>query len=88
MKKVCNSQRELLQVIREWHQKQVANLNLVTEHKDADLDFGNGLVIKAGTDKAKGFRVGVMIALHYLGTLPTAEYINAGNLDDEESCDE
>lgn len=85
MKVPCNSQQELIQAIREWHQKQVDSLNLVIEHKDADLNFGDGLEIKAGTDKAKGFHVGVLIALHFLGKLPTFEVVEADSLDDEEN---
>ncbi|MFX2607041.1 hypothetical protein [Enterobacter mori] len=84
MEIICKCQSELVQVIEEWHQKQVDGLNLVIEYEGADLDFGDGLVMKAGTDMAKGLRLGVIVALNYLGKLPT---FKSGEHDDAE-CDD
>ncbi|EGP1484013.1 hypothetical protein IV751_004863, partial [Salmonella enterica] len=50
------------------------------------LDFGNGTVIKAGSDAAKGFRVCAMVVLELLSTLPEFESIEFG--DDEGRDDE
>ncbi|EEI2380460.1 hypothetical protein GXR12_005094, partial [Salmonella enterica] len=52
MKIVCHGSQELISAIRKWHQNKVGQLNLIVEHSDADLDFGNGTVIKAGSDVA------------------------------------
>ncbi|HCG2926647.1 TPA: hypothetical protein ACNFPO_004443 [Citrobacter freundii] len=70
MKKItCANQSELAQALFDWHEGQIQNLNMILEHKDADLNFGD-VEIKAGTDKHKGVQVGIILALHYLGKLP------------------
>jgi len=71
---ITHSQSELYMALKQWHQGAVANLNTIHDHKDADLDFGSGIEIKAGTDKAKGFHAGIMIALHYLGNFPDFQF--------------
>ncbi|EAA6838021.1 hypothetical protein ACFDWR_004521 [Salmonella enterica] len=85
MKIVCHGSQELISAIRKWHQNKVGQLNLIVEHSDADLDFGNGTVIKAGSDAAKGFRVCAMVVLELLSTLPEFESIE---FRDDEGCDD
>lgn len=78
---LVNSRNEVFEALREWHTKQMDRLNLITEHKDADLDFGEGMVVKAGTEMAKGFHIGVMIASSFISKFPSLEIV-----DDKEDC--
>ncbi|MBX9347142.1 hypothetical protein K5M36_08580 [Chromobacterium vaccinii] len=55
--------------LQEWHAGQVAQLRLITENRTVDLRL-NDLEVSAGSDIAKGLRLGIEIALQKLGTLP------------------
>ncbi|KAF1366270.1 hypothetical protein [Yokenella regensburgei] len=70
--KIINSEfAEFIQDLTSWHEQQVADLRLVLDKKDATITLGNGLPdIEAGSDKAKGVRIGILLALSMLGTLP------------------
>ncbi|CUZ67959.1 hypothetical protein ACYZFV_10225 [Serratia ureilytica] len=61
---------KFVQDLADWHEKQIDNLQLILAHPDADISLGPDLTIEAGSDKAKGIRVGIMLALNYLGKLP------------------
>ncbi|WP_208952681.1 hypothetical protein [Rahnella sp. ChDrAdgB13] len=74
------SQSELYSELKKWFEGRIKNLNTVLEHKDADLNFGEGLEIKAGTNKAKGFHVGIMIARHLLGEFPEFQFVRGSDL--------
>lgn len=71
---ITKSQSELYLALKKWHQKAVGNLDTILGHQDADLDFGDDLKIKAGTNKAKGFHAGIMVARHYLGGFPDFQF--------------
>lgn len=60
---------ELLEKLGDWHQHKVKQLQLILDNKDADMLIAD-IEIKAGSDIAKGLRIGVMLSLQYLGKLP------------------
>ena len=55
--------------LQDWHAGQVVQLRLITENRAVDLKFGER-EIEAGSDIAKGIRLGILIALDRLGELP------------------
>lgn len=64
---------DVLQALMAWHKEKVAELNLVVKEEDADLVISSESTIKAGTEKHKGFRAGIILALSLLGKLPLTE---------------
>lgn len=70
--KIINSEfAEFIQDLTSWHEQKVADLQLVLDKSDASISLGNGLPdIEAGSDKAKGVRIGIILALSVLGELP------------------
>lgn len=70
--KIINSEfAEFIQDLTSWHEQNVADLQLILDKPDASITLGNGLPdIEAGSDKAKGVRIGIILALSMLGTLP------------------
>lgn len=83
---LTTSQSELYSELKNWFEAHMENLDAVLEHQDADLNFGEGLEIKAGTDKAKGFHIGIMIARHLIGEFPEFQFVRGSDLhcDDED----
>nr|WP_241391897.1 hypothetical protein [Serratia proteamaculans]ULG16003.1 hypothetical protein 591p_00152 [Serratia proteamaculans] len=84
--KIINSEfAEFVQDLVAWHEQQVDNLQLVLAHPEADINLGpDSLSIEAGSDKAKGVHVGIILALHYLGKLPFSFTENEGDGDDDQ----
>jgi hypothetical protein len=73
---------ELIQALISWHEKKVADLQLVLDKRDADIVLGNGIAdIPAGSETAKGVRIGIILALSLLGELPFSS--DEGDDDDE-----
>lgn len=72
---ICYDQQELVKAITQWHRKQVKQLNQVLESKDSSVNYGAGSDDEAvaNSDKATGFRAGVLMALYFLGQLPEME---------------
>lgn len=70
--KIVNSEfAEFIQDLTSWHEQKVADLQLVLAKPDASISLGNGLPdIEAGSEKAKGVRIGIILALSVLGKLP------------------
>lgn len=70
--KIVNSEfAEFIQYLTSWHEQKVADLQLVLAKPDASISLGNGLPdIEAGSEKAKGVRIGIILALSVLGELP------------------
>lgn len=70
--KIINSEfAEFIQDLTSWHEQKVADLQLVLAKPDASISLGNGLPdIEAGSEKAKGVRIGIILALSVLGELP------------------
>lgn len=70
--KIVNSEfAEFIQDLTSWHEQKVADLQLVLAKPDASISLGNGLPdIEAGSEKAKGVRIGIILALSVLGELP------------------
>lgn len=66
---------DVLQALMAWHKEKVAELNLVIKEKDTDLVISSELTIKAGTEKHKGVRAGIILALSLLGKLPLMEEV-------------
>ncbi len=75
---------KFVQGLEDWHEKQIDNLQLILAHPDADISLGPDLTIEAGSDKAKGIRVGIMLALNYLGKLPFSHIECEDNGDDDQ----
>lgn len=63
---------DFLEQLTQWHQHQVAQLNLVIDNPDLPLKFQSedGLEVELTAQQAKGFRLGVQQSLKRLGTLP------------------
>ena len=79
---------ELTGVLRKliaWHESRVRGLSLVLEHKDASIDLGENS-IEAGTELHRGVRIGVQLALAYLGKLPV--YFNVADDDSDDDADD
>lgn len=58
---------------QEHHQHAVDQLQLVVSQTDKGIRLGDGddaIVFEKGSDKCKGFRAGVQIALQIIGTFP------------------
>lgn len=71
MKIVDSEFAEFIQDLTSWHKQKVADLQLVLAKPDASISLGNGLPdIEAGSEKAKGVRIGIILALSVLGKLP------------------
>lgn len=68
--------------IQTWHAQQVAQLRQVIENEEANIRIGNA-VMASESAMAGGFRAGVAIALHLLGTLPFS--VSESDHDDSES---
>lgn len=70
--KIINSEfAGFIQDLTSWHEQKVADLQLVLDNPDASITLGNGIPdIEAGSEKAKGVRIGIIVALSLLGTLP------------------
>jgi len=60
---------EFIEAVQGWHENHVAQLQLIIDNSDAEMDFG-GVKIEADSDLAKGIRTGVQVALAQLGKLP------------------
>lgn len=60
---------EFTQQLQSWHAGRVANLRLVVDKENTHLVIGS-TEIEAGSELAKGIRIGVLIALEQLGKLP------------------
>jgi len=60
---------EFTEQLRSWHASRVANLQLLLDNPDADIKMAD-IEIEAGSDIAKGIRVGLQIALSQFGRLP------------------
>ncbi|MTD33974.1 hypothetical protein [Paludibacterium denitrificans] len=60
---------EFTKQLQSWHASRVANLQVIVDHPEADIKLAD-IEIKAGSDIAKGMRVGLQIALSQLGELP------------------
>ncbi|AXF75188.1 hypothetical protein LU631_09815 [Erwinia tracheiphila] len=62
---------ELAACVTEWHKNKVAQLQLVVDKKDADIELGYQYPdIKAGSELGRGLRLGITLALFMLGELP------------------
>jgi hypothetical protein len=71
---------ELIGAIESWHDNAVSGLQLIMDKREADISLGNAIPdIKAGTETAKGVRIGIILALSLLGELPFS--IDEGNDD-------
>lgn len=70
--KIINSEfAEFIQDLTSWHEQKIADLRLVLDKPDASITPGNGIPdIQAGSEKAKGVRIGIILALSVLGKLP------------------
>ena len=55
--------------LQDWHANRVKQLQLITENRTADLRLGDR-EISAGSEIAKGIRLGVLLSLDQLGKLP------------------
>ncbi|BAK75776.1 hypothetical protein NH8B_0944 [Pseudogulbenkiania sp. NH8B] len=60
---------EFINTLTEWHKNRVEQLELITNNRDAGIRLGDR-TIEAGSDIAKGIRLGIAIALEQLGKLP------------------
>ncbi|WP_199052393.1 hypothetical protein [Aquitalea sp. ASV15] len=60
---------EFTKQLQNWHASRVATLQAIVDHPDANIKLAD-IEIKAGSDIAKGMRVGLQIALSQLGELP------------------
>lgn len=78
---------EFVQLIQEWHENRVEQLNLVANNESADINF-NGSVIEADSPLAKGIRAGIQIALFQLGKLPFSVTENDSDEDEDEDWDD
>lgn len=70
--KIINSEfAEFIQNLTSWHEQKIAALQLFLDRPDASISLEDGLPdIEAGSDKAKGVRIGITLALTVLGKLP------------------
>lgn len=76
---------QAVQQLIDWHADKVAQLNMVKDHPDAEIKLGNdeaSAIILTG-EQAKGFRVGITVALEYLGELPIS--LTQNDSDEEET---
>lgn len=58
---------------QEHHQRAIDQLQLVADQTDAGIKLGDGddaIVLEPGSDKSKGFRTGVLIAMQIIGEFP------------------
>ncbi|ORM62002.1 hypothetical protein PRCB_02960 [Pantoea rodasii] len=75
---------EFIQDLTSWHERNVADLQLIVDKPEASISLGNGMPsIEAGSEKARGVRIGIILALSVLGKLP----FSFAEEDDGDSCD-
>lgn len=60
---------EVIQQLMEWHKKRVEDLKLIVEQKGASIKIGDEFEI-TDPEVLKGVRIGLNIALSFLGKLP------------------
>lgn len=76
---------EFINTLTAWHKDRVEQLELVKNNRECGIQLGEH-TFEAGSDIAKGIRLGVIIALEKLGTLPfSVTPIPAHDQDDEET---
>lgn len=71
---------------QEHHNHVRDQLNSILVMKDKGVRLGDeedGVQLDAGTDKHKGFLVGILIALHFMGEFPI-QIAESGSDDEEE----
>lgn len=59
----------VIEGLQSWHGKRIAQLQQILDHKDSNIAIAD-INIVAGSDIAKGLRIGVMLAIEYFGKLP------------------
>ena len=72
----------MIMMAQEHHQRAIDQLQLIVDKTDAGIKLGDGenaIVFEKGTDKCKGFRVGVQIALQIIGEFPLKITENSEN---------
>ncbi|OFC62609.1 hypothetical protein [Candidatus Erwinia dacicola] len=68
---LIKEQAAFVQGLTAWHKQKVASLQLVIDKRDASISLGKGIPdIEAGSEKAKGVRIGIILPLTLLGKLP------------------
>lgn len=75
--------QEFVEMLQKWHKHKVDQLQLVVAQEDATITI-SGFDLPPDSDKAKGFRSGVGVALQLLGTLPFTVKVNDDDDDDDE----
>jgi hypothetical protein len=60
---------EVIEQLQLWHDNGVRQLQKILDHKSSNISIAD-ISITAGTDMAKGLRIGVMLAIKLLGELP------------------
>lgn len=67
---------KFIEITTRWHEHQVQTLKYLHDVPEGmEVSIGEDEVFKLEGDALKGFKVGVQLGLHYLGTLPfVAEY--------------
>lgn len=65
--------RDMMRVVlraQEYHQQVRDQLESIIAMKEHGIQLGDDIQFEAGTDKHKGFLVGLQIALHFMGEFP------------------
>lgn len=53
-----------------WHKSRIKDLELLSAHADAKLDFGDDFTHQLSPAEIKPFRLGIQLAIALLGDLP------------------
>lgn len=60
---------EFAQLVTEWHENKMSQLDLVIEKRDASIVIGD-MTIEAGTELHRGIVMGFMLAKEQINELP------------------
>jgi len=60
---------EFAQLVTEWHENKMSQLDLVIDKKDASIVIGD-ITIEAGTELHRGIIMGFMLAKEQVSELP------------------
>lgn len=75
----------VIEGLQSWHGSKIAQLQQILDHKDSDIVIADTEIV-AGSDVARGLRIGVMLAIDMLGKLPLVVERNSDELDFEDDA--
>lgn len=61
---------EMILALKEWYEDRKSTLNNILQYDEIEMEDENGEVINIPKEHIKGFKMGVLTALDFLGEFP------------------